>query len=107
MPPKKKRKTLAQSDNQVPTIQTLMTAIASDDLDLVCDIVRGGATFLNRSVDGDTPLTLATKRGNLDVIRVLVEEGKCPVINRANQKGFSKTNIKLVTILPNGGINST
>src|SRR5258708_21860650 len=89
-----------------------MTAVAKNDAGRVAELIRGGmAVDFNFDVElrgrsSESPLTMAARRGHLDIVRMLIEAGAEPrpqggVGNKTNGGGPAPPKVR--PPLPPGG----
>lgn len=75
-------------NDQVAGITSLMSAVASDDLDGVKFFSKAGTAIVNqKNYGGATGLHLASRNKNIDIARVLIENGAD--VNVADNEGWT------------------
>ncbi len=76
------------SEEDVAGITSLMSAVISGDVDGVKFFAKSGAELVNqKNIGGATPLLLACREGNLEIVKILIDNGAN--INATDNEGWT------------------
>ena len=76
------------SEEDVAGITSLMSAVISGDIDGVKFFAKSGAELVNqKNIGGATPLLLACREGNLEIVKILIDNGAN--INATDNEGWT------------------
>jgi hypothetical protein len=78
----------SESSDQVAGINSLMTAVANNDIDGVRFFSKAGSSIINqKNIGGATALHIAAREKNLEIAKILVENGAD--INATDNEGWT------------------
>lgn len=77
----------------------LMIAVATNNLKLIPELLRGGADINLKDKQSNSALFYAARNGNLDAVKLLLENGAS--INSANRAGITPLYISIHRLHPN------